>query len=110
MFDKLVRAWRRWQERRRLSRLSSPQVVRELASELAHLSRLAECAMLSGQDPSPLRRLREEMEALSAMTGKPEFLRLPPERRAAICEQLRRSQQFLIAAMQNGPPPTDRVQ
>lgn len=110
MFRRVVQLWREWQQHRRMARRSSPRVVRELAVELAHLSRLAEYAMLSGQDPVPLRRLREEMEALARMADKPEFLRLPTERRAAICEQLRRSQQYLIATMQNGAPPTDRVQ
>lgn len=110
MFRKLARWWKERRASRLKSGHASPQVVRQLAGEVAHLSGLAECAAPAGRPHGSLRRLREEMETLAGMAERPEFLRLPTERRAAICDRLRRSRQYLIAAMQNGAPPTDKVQ
>lgn len=104
------RLWARIQRWRDRQRRSSPAFIAALAREVAHLAELAERAGFSEQHTTPLRLLREEMEALSVIAPGAEFARLSEDRRLSLSERLERTRRFLISTMQDGTPPTERVQ
>lgn len=104
------RLWKRFLVWRAKQRRASPAYIGALALDVAHLTALAECAVLPEQSLAPLSVLREEMLALAKITASTEFAGLPQERRLALAMRLERSRRFVIATMQEGTPPTPRVQ
>lgn len=116
---RICRIWKRFLVWREKQRRASPSYVASLAREVAHLIELSEVSVLPEQrlrerpklpDLSPLRMLRREMEAMAeyCMTG--EFGRLSRKRRLALAARLGRTRRFVISTMQEGSPPTQRVQ
>lgn len=104
------RFWTQWQVWRYKSKRAAPRFIEAQAREVAHLADLAERAVLPEQNLSPLRLLREEMEALAVAAAQQEFAHLSLERRYTLSERLERTQQFLLTTMQEGSPPTQRIQ
>ena len=103
--------WHRLLERRRLARLIDPEAIGRLAGEVADLARAA--GAIGPQEESfqaRVKRLKAEMEEISALAGRPEFRRMPLERRRELRQSLLASREQLLAAVQSAPTPTTVLQ
>lgn len=110
MWAVLSRVLERWQIWRYKMQRAAPRSIEKQAREVAHLADLAALAVLPEQDLTPLRLLKEEMEALAVVARDQEFAKLPIERRFALAERLDRTQQLIITTLHEGIPPTQRRQ
>lgn len=102
-----LQQWRQWRIK---AGRASPRAIEAQAREVAHLAGLAEHAVMPGHDMTPLRLLREEMEALALAARDQEFIKLSLDRRFSLSERLDRTRQFILTTLQEGPPPTPRKQ
>lgn len=107
----LRQLWQRLQERRRLARLIDPEAIGRLAGEVADLARAAGAIGPQEEDfQVRVKRLKAEMEEITALTGRPEFRRMPLERRRELRQSLLASREQLLAAVQSAPTPTAVLQ
>ncbi|MEW5775066.1 MAG: hypothetical protein AB1916_16225 [Thermodesulfobacteriota bacterium] len=98
-------------QKRRLAREIDPQAFLELTAELRDLAEAA--SKLWQQEPefqARVRRIKSDMDQLEALAARPEFKRLPAERRLEIRKSLADSRQQLLDSMYQVPPPTTTLQ
>jgi hypothetical protein len=57
-----------------------------------------------------VRRIKSDMDQLEALAARPEFKRLPAERRLEIKKSLVDSRRQLLDSMYQAPPPTTMLQ
>lgn len=111
LFQKIGKLWREFRKRRRHFREISPDVIGQLAQELADLAEIVERGpAVSGKEAHYLHTLRQEMHGLVDMTRRPEFCRLSADRRLALHHSLHRSQEKLLASVQCATSSTERIQ
>lgn len=82
-----------------------------MAEELRELTRVAQ-EILPGEHAfqTRVRRIREEMEQLDELARKPEFKRLPPQKRLELKQSLVASREQLIETVRTAPAPTETLQ
>ena len=111
IFSGIARLWREFRKRRQYAKQIAPENIARMAQELAHLADLACChAEISEPESRHLQALRQEMQQLADMTGRPEFCRLSADRRMALHDSLCRSQEKLLTSIQSTHAPTARIQ
>lgn len=111
MFARLKAFFTSLARRRRLSREIDPQAFLELAAELHDLAEAA--SKLWQQEPefsARVRRIKSDMDQIAALAARPEFKRLPAERRLELKKSLADSRQQLLDSMYQAPPPTTTLQ
>ncbi len=103
--------WARFRNARKLSAESDPTAIAALAEEVG---RMAELAFRVGPREKKLlerlRILREEMDRMAELARRPEFHRLPRERRILLRQGLLKSRQQILDGMTSAPTPTRIVQ
>lgn len=102
---------RRLAQEQRISREIDPRSFLELTAELRDLAEAA--SKLWQQEPefqARVQRIRSDMDQLEALATRPEFKRLPAERRLEIKKSLVDSRQQLLDSMYQAPPPTTTIQ
>lgn len=98
-------------QQQRISREIDPRSFLELTAELRDLAEAA--SKLWQQEPefqARVRRIKSDMDQLEALAGRPEFKRLPAERRLELKKSLADSRQQLLESMHQVQPPTTRLQ
>lgn len=111
MFKRLVKAWEDWRKARRLDRLISPGTFIEMSQELQELAGTAS-KVRQGEPEFQARisRIRNEMEQLAALAGKPEFMRLTKAKRLELRKSLLISKAQLLQSVHSAEPPTTTLQ
>lgn len=95
----------------RLARDIDPRAFLELTAELRDLAEAA--SKLWQQEPefqARVRRIKSDMDQLEALAARPEFKRLPAERRLELRRSLADSRQQLLDSMYQAPTPTTTLQ
>lgn len=111
IFQKIGKLWQEFRKRRQYAREISPQVIGQMAQELANLAEIVERGpTVSSKEAHYLRTLKEEMHSLVEITARVEFSRLSADRRLALNHSLHRSQEKLLAAVQAAASSTERIQ
>jgi hypothetical protein len=103
--------FRRLAQEQSLSREIDPRAFLELTAELRDLAEAA--SKLWQQEPefqARVQRIRSDMDQLEALAARPEFKRLPAERRLELKKSLVDSRQQLLDSMYQAPPPTTTLQ
>lgn len=109
--DRIASFLRRLAQRQRLSREIDPRTFLELTAELRDLAEAA--SKLWQEEPefqARVRRIKSDMDQLEALAVRPEFKRLPAERRLEIKKSLVDSRRQLLDSMYQAPPPTTLLQ
>lgn len=111
MFGKLRALWNEWRERRRHAREIAPRTIRVLAEELRELAEIAErVAPVDAETLVRLRRVRHEMTDIMALTRRPEFHRIPAQRRLDLHDGIQRTRDQILESAQASATPTPRLQ
>lgn len=112
-----LRQWfgEKWQEfcnRRAYGRSIQPEFMERQALELAELAEQASrgAAPLHEDERRQLAELARHMRQLIDTTHKPEFCRLPAERRWTLHSQMNAARTRLIASLQKTQVPTEKPQ
>jgi hypothetical protein len=111
ILDRVKAFFHRLAQQQRLSREIDPQAFLELTAELRDLAEAA--SKLWQQEPefqARVQRIKSDMDQLEALAVRPEFKRLPAERRLEIRKSLVASRQQLLDSMYQVPPPTTTLQ
>jgi hypothetical protein len=111
MFDWLKRLWQGFLADRKFAREISPRSFLRMAEDIRDLARAA--ARIGPREPEFLVRIREiedEMARLGELVGRPEFSRLPPDRRVALRQGLMQSREQLLETINTAPAPTRILQ
>jgi len=109
--ERIAALLRRLALQRRLSREIDPRSFLELTAELRDLAEAA--SKLWQQEPefqARVRRIKSDMDQLEALAARPEFKRLPAERRLELKKSLADSRQQLLDSMYQAPTPTSTLQ
>lgn len=114
----LARLWARVQAffsrlflAQRVAREIDPRTFLELTAELREMAEAA--SKLWQQEPelqARVQRIKSDMAQLEALAVRPEFKRLPAERRLELKQSLVESRQQLLDSMHQAPPPTTLLQ
>lgn len=111
IFQKIGKLWQEFRKRRQYAHEISPQVIGQMARELANLAEIIERGpTVTSKEAQYLHTLREEMDSLVEITGRSEFCRLSADRRLALHQSLHRSQEKLLASVQTAASSTERIQ
>lgn len=111
MFRKLLEKWYEFLQARRTARAIRPKEFVLLASDLRLLAESA--SKIRHPEPefqSRVKRIQDEMRQLEQLADRPEFAKLPREKRLELRKSLILSRQQLIEYMQDAPSPTDVIQ
>jgi len=111
VFKWIAQSMNRVKSWRSSKRSISPREFQRLADELMQMASVAERVMPDNDVfKSRVKKIKKEMNKLSALAGKKEFGRLPPETRLELIKSLRQSRRQLMETMHLAAPPTDRLQ
>lgn len=111
MFNKLRALWNELRERCKHSREIAPRTIRDQAAELRELAEIAErVAPVDAETLVRLRRIRHEMNDLMDLTRRPEFHRIPAQRRLDLHNGIQRTREQILESAQAAPTPTPRLQ
>lgn len=111
MLTWLKRNWNKLLRQHHMARETNPEAFRNLSREVRELAGIA--ARVWPQEPSfqqKILNIREEMDQLDELTGKPEFRLLPLSKRVELRESLLLSKTQLMDTVSTAPPPTTRPQ
>lgn len=110
MLKWLKHKWLKFIAQRRLAREIDPMVFKAIAKEVKDLTRVVESCARERMSIDRIEQIRGEMEQLEQLTSKPEFKRLPPERRLKLKESLLQSKKQLMDSVNTASPPTNLLQ
>lgn len=111
MLDWLRRFWQEFRANRRLAREIAPRSFRHMAAEIQGLAQAA--ARIGPREPEFLSRIREiedEMVRLTDLVSRPEFRRLPANKRLMLRQGLAQSREQLLETINTAPAPTRILQ
>lgn len=108
---KLRHWWGQIKARRALSREVSPKNIRAMAEEVGELARLAaHVSPITPEMHDLIDRIREEMDKLGHLAGRPEFRKLSTGKRILLRQGLLQSREQLLQSIDKAPSPTQRLQ
>lgn len=111
MIGFIKRQIRRWKARKQLEREVDPQVFLTMAREIRELAQLA--ARTCPPDRTSKDRVSKiisEMDRLEDLTCRPEFKKLPTEKRVLLKQGLHESRDQLLEAIDSAPASTMTIQ
>jgi len=111
VFAWLKRSMRALVTKHRQSRDTAPAAFHDLSREMRELAEIA--SRVWPEEPAfqdRINSIRQEMDQLDELTGKPEFRLLPLKKRLELRESLLNSKTQLMDTVSTAPPPTTRPQ
>ncbi|WP_165177131.1 hypothetical protein [Desulfovibrio sp. ZJ369] len=111
LWQRLRSLWHEFRKRREYGAVIRPDQIRAQAEELGHLAELARRSVpLAASELRHLSRLAEEMRHLAEMTRTASFCRVPADRRFALHVSLRDAQEKLLASVQKARLASEKPQ